>query len=254
MFMGLVVIQDQMHIKFFGSLAINPAQKGQPLLVSVAWHAGTDDLTIGDIESSEQGCGAIALVVVSHGATSTFFDRQSRLGAIQRLNLAFFIRAQHQSVFGRVEVKPHHIDDFLNKLRVIAQFEGAYLVGFEAGGIPHPAHHLSIDAQMSGQGADAPMGGISWLLLGCGVDNQAYELVTLDRPTPGARRIFYDPSTALFQEPLSPPSHSVRPDSQALGYGFIGAPLCGLEHNLRTLLQARWNYLAAYPTFKRGPF
>ena len=53
------------------------------------------DPPIKDIESGEQGRGAIALVVVSQSAATAFLDRQSRLGAIQRLNLALFIRAQY---------------------------------------------------------------------------------------------------------------------------------------------------------------
>ncbi len=86
-----VVVGDQMHIKMLRRLHIDPSQEPEPFLVPMAWHALTDDPAGGDIKRREQGGGAMALVIVRHGAAATLLERQARLGAIQRLDLAFFV-------------------------------------------------------------------------------------------------------------------------------------------------------------------
>jgi thymidine kinase len=51
--------------------------------------AQAEDLATGDIQRSEQAGCAVALVVMSHRLAAALFERQARLGAIQRLDLAF---------------------------------------------------------------------------------------------------------------------------------------------------------------------
>ena len=59
-------------------------------------HALADDLACGDVERCEQGRRSVPFGVVRHRAGAAFLQRQSRLRAIERLDLAFFVDRQHQ--------------------------------------------------------------------------------------------------------------------------------------------------------------
>ncbi len=52
-------------------------------------HAAADHGAVEDVEGGEQGGGAVALVVVGHGAAFAGLHRQAGLGAVERLDLAF---------------------------------------------------------------------------------------------------------------------------------------------------------------------
>ncbi len=75
MFVGRVVVGDQMEGVVLGRFAIDLPQKTQPLLMTMALHALTDDGAIERIQRCEQGRHAIALVVVSHGLGATALER-----------------------------------------------------------------------------------------------------------------------------------------------------------------------------------
>jgi hypothetical protein len=60
---------------------------------------------------------------MGHGAASALFERQARLGSVQRLYLALFIDAQHDGVLRRVQVEPEDIGAFLGEQRIGADLE-----------------------------------------------------------------------------------------------------------------------------------
>jgi len=110
---GGVVIDDQMQLQVLGRLAVDQTQKLQPLLVAMPLLAQRDDRAVEGVERSEEGRCAVPLVVVRHGAGAPALHRQARLGAVERLDLALLVAAEHDGVLGRVEVKPHDIDQRL---------------------------------------------------------------------------------------------------------------------------------------------
>lgn len=71
MFVGGVVVGDQMHGFVPGDLAINQTEKPQPFLVPMAWLARGDDRALGHIQGGEQRGGAMAFIVVRHRAAAT---------------------------------------------------------------------------------------------------------------------------------------------------------------------------------------
>jgi hypothetical protein len=79
---------------------IEQAQELEPFLVTMPFLTKAVDLAIGCIESGKQRRRAIAFVVVRHGLAATALERESGLGAIQSLDLAFLVYTQHQRVFG----------------------------------------------------------------------------------------------------------------------------------------------------------
>ena len=99
-FVGCVVVHDQMQIEMRWRLDIDLVEETNELLVSMTCHAVADHFAIEQAQRSEQCGRAVALVVVRHGPAAPLLDRQSWLGTIQSLDLAFLIDAQDQSLSG----------------------------------------------------------------------------------------------------------------------------------------------------------
>ncbi len=93
MFVGGVVVNDQ--VKFFVRRRhlVNHAQELQPLLMAMPVIAHADNGPIESIYGSEQSGCPVPFVVVSHRSATTLFDRQSGLRPIQRLNLTLLVGA-----------------------------------------------------------------------------------------------------------------------------------------------------------------
>ena len=56
------------------------------------------------------------LVVVCHGLAAPGLDRQPGLGAVERLDLAFFIDRQHHRMGRRIDIEPNNISELVGKL------------------------------------------------------------------------------------------------------------------------------------------
>ena len=82
-----------------------------------ALHAAAEHGAVEDVEGGEQGGGAVALVVVGHGAALAGLDRQAGLGAVERLDLRFFVDRQHDGMGRRVHVEADDIFDLLGEGR-----------------------------------------------------------------------------------------------------------------------------------------
>ena len=65
---GGIVIDDQMKVEIGRGLLIDQLEKAQELAVPMARHARSDHLSVQHVERRKQGRGAVALVVVRHGA------------------------------------------------------------------------------------------------------------------------------------------------------------------------------------------
>ena len=98
MFVGAVIVHDQMQVQPSGRLAIYLFEETDKLLMSMAWHAVTDNLAVEHTEGGEQGGRAIALVIVGHGAATTFLHWQARLGSVERLDLTLLVHTQAPAI------------------------------------------------------------------------------------------------------------------------------------------------------------
>src|SRR5258708_38049276 len=88
---GLVsgtVVDDQMQVEIGGGLLIDLLEKVEKLSMPMTRHASSDDLAVQHVQRCEQGRGAVALVVVAHGAGAALLHGQAGLGAIESLDLA----------------------------------------------------------------------------------------------------------------------------------------------------------------------
>src|ERR1017187_4941024 len=80
-----IVVQDD--VSALGDFTVDQLQEDEELLVSMPWEALADQLTGEDIESGEEGGGAVALIVVGDGPWASLLHRQTLLGAVQGLDL-----------------------------------------------------------------------------------------------------------------------------------------------------------------------
>ena len=85
--------------------ALDGVEEADELLMPVALHAAADHGAVEHIEGGEQRGGAVALVVMGHGAGFARLERQARLGAIEGLDLGLLIDREDQGVLGRGQVE-----------------------------------------------------------------------------------------------------------------------------------------------------
>ncbi len=85
--------------------------------MAIAWVAVAVAVVDRD-ERRKERRRAVALVIVGQRATAALLKRQSRLGAIQRLDLALLVQTQHQRLLGRIQIQAYHIREFLQEFRI----------------------------------------------------------------------------------------------------------------------------------------
>ncbi len=121
-------------------------------------HTLTNHRAVEHVEGGKQRCRAMPLVVVGHGAATTFLHGQTRLRSFQCLNLAFFINAQHQGFIGRIQVQAHNIVEFFNKPLIFGKFERAGAMWLQSICIPDPMDRGRTDAMQLRHRPHTPMG------------------------------------------------------------------------------------------------
>src|SRR5215210_2986991 len=169
MFVRAVVIQDEVEFQFGRKLGIDGAQKFEELLMAVARQALSDHFAIQHIERRKQGRGAVADIVMGVRAATPLLERQTGLGAVERLDLALFIDTKHDRLIGRIEVDPHYICELLDKAFVARKLESPLLMRLETVQVPDSLHGFETDSFSLGHRATTPMSLARWLgMLGGG--------------------------------------------------------------------------------------
>src|ERR1041385_1267162 len=178
MFVRPVIIHHQMKFDFAGKFLFQPLEKLQKLLVTVSCITLPNDSALGNLQRGKQGGGAVAFVVVRHGATPSLLERQPRLSAIQGLNLALFIHAQYQGLLRGVEVKSNHVRKLLQKSRISGHLETLGPVWLQVMTLPDPVDSCFADSLLFSHAATAPVGGPFWLGLDGRIDDSVDVLPT----------------------------------------------------------------------------
>jgi hypothetical protein len=62
-------------------------------------------------------------MVCPHDAATAFLHGQTRLGAVQRLNLALLVGAQQDGLLGRIQIQADDIFQLLGELEIDAELE-----------------------------------------------------------------------------------------------------------------------------------
>jgi hypothetical protein len=91
-----VVVDDQVQVQMLARGGVDGLQEADELLGPMPRLALPDHRAGLDLERGEQRGRAMTLVVVRHCRRPPLLQRQAGLGAVQRLDLALLINAQHQ--------------------------------------------------------------------------------------------------------------------------------------------------------------
>src|SRR4030042_1101447 len=169
--MGAVVVHHQVQFHFDREFSIQTFQEFEKLLMSMPSETLPDDFTLSQFERRKERRGAVALVVMGHGSTTAFFQRQTRLRTIQRLNLTLLVHAEHQGFLWRIQIKSHHVDQFLQKPGITRQLERLYSVRLKTVTLPDAVDRCLAYAMLFGHRPTTPMGGSRRPGLQSGVDN-----------------------------------------------------------------------------------
>ena len=95
-----VIVEDDMDDFPGRDVALDEVQEPDELLIAMAGHVPTRHFAGQHIECGEERRGPVALVVVRQGRPAPLFQRQARLGTVERLYLGFLIDRQHDGVGG----------------------------------------------------------------------------------------------------------------------------------------------------------
>ena len=161
MLVAAVVIEDHVDHLAGRNGGLDGAQEAQELLVPVTLHATAEHRAVEDVKGSEQGGDAVAEIIVGHGAGLAWFDRQTGLGPIQGLNLAFLIDREHQAVRRRLDVQADDVLEFGGKLGIVGALEGPDAVGLQPVHGPDPLHRAQGNRRRLGHGTAGPVGGFA---------------------------------------------------------------------------------------------
>ena len=113
-----VVITDQIEFFLGRCLAVDQAQKPEPLLMPMARLARADHRAIQRVQRGKQRRRAMPFIVVGQRRGTAALERQSWRRAIQCLHLAFLIAAQHQGVCRWIQIQTDDVLKLLNELRI----------------------------------------------------------------------------------------------------------------------------------------
>ena len=91
----------------------------------VSLHTAAEDDAIKRVQGGKQGGRAVPFVIMGHGTAPTGLDRQAGLGAVERLDLKFFVDRQHHGMGRRVHVEADEVFDLLGESRIGGPFQGA---------------------------------------------------------------------------------------------------------------------------------
>ena len=119
LFVGGIVVDDGVDDFSGRHGALDGLEEANELLVAMPSHAASDHGSVEDIERGEQRGRAVALVVMGHRPAFSGLERQARLRAVERLDLALLVDRDDHRVLGRVHVEADDVLDLLGELGIV---------------------------------------------------------------------------------------------------------------------------------------
>src|SRR5215831_4857737 len=101
--------------------------------MAMTFHALTNDFAAKYVECREQGRHAVA-------TSAPLLHRQSRLGAVEGLDLALLVNRQDHRVVWWIDVEAHYLLELGCKLRIIGELKVAYAMWPKTMRTPYPLH------------------------------------------------------------------------------------------------------------------
>src|SRR5579859_2415286 len=193
---GAVVVEHEVDIELVRHLLVDPVQETLELDRAVLPVRLPDHLAGSDVKSGEQRCDSVPAVVMGPPLGQPRCHRQDGLGPVQGLDLGLLVHAEHESGFGRFQVKTNDVANLLNELRVIGELEVLHPMRLKPEGAPDPTHSGAAEATALSHAAGTPMSGAPRHLLQGRGHHLLHGLVADSARSPRAR---------LVEKPRQPP-------------------------------------------------
>src|SRR5215472_13412371 len=231
---------------------VEQAQKLEPLLVAMPFLTKPVDLAVGRIEGGEKSSRAIAFVIVCHGLAAPTLERQSGLGTIQSLDLTFLVHAQHQSVFGRVQIQADDIFQFFRELRIAADLETLDAVRLQPVTVPDTTHAGLADAYRCRHAARTPVRGVRRLLPRRHIHHTPNQMGSDPRSPARPGRVPLQTRHAQSEEPFTPTRYLLGRDLHHAGHFFVLSVLRDQQPDARSFDHSRRKRPAARALLQPG--
>ena len=159
-----IIIDDEMRIECRRHVGLDMLEEAEKLLMTMARATLREDPAIGDVERGKKGRRTVSDVIVGDALNIAKPERQHRLHAFQRLNLALFVDAQHDGVIGWIEVEADDVPA-CRQTRIGGKLEALGAMRLNAGQGKHARHGALRQASRLGGGSHRPMGPRQWFRL-----------------------------------------------------------------------------------------
>jgi hypothetical protein len=98
-----VVVEDRMDRLAGGDFSV---EEPDELLMAMAVHIAAHHGSVEHVHRGKQGRCPVPLVIMGHGSSTAFLERQAGLRSVERLDLALFVDAEHDGVRRRIDIEP----------------------------------------------------------------------------------------------------------------------------------------------------
>ena len=142
--------------------------------------------------------------------------RQQRLGAVQRLDLALLVDAQHHRAIRRIEIEPDDVAHLLHEQRIGRELEGLDAMRLQPEGLPDAMDGRGRMADRRRHGAQAPVRGARRPRLQRPPDGVG-DRVVADPARRARPRLVVEAVQALRGKPLAPLADRAPANAQPLG-------------------------------------
>jgi hypothetical protein len=172
---------------------------------------------------------------LSHGCAFAGLQRQPRLRAVERLNLAFLVDRQHHRMTGRLHIQADDIFHLRGEGGIVGPLEGSQSVRLKAMPVPYALHCPQADADGFGDRAAGPVRGIAGRLGARQRQHPGYGL-QLDRGFARlARPVPQEAIHALLGISQLPAPYRRAAEADLPGHLQNGQPVCRKKNDPRPM-------------------
>src|SRR5271156_4890913 len=158
MLVGRIIVDDGVDYFSHRDLLLDRIEEADELLVAMVLHVASDDGAIEDVEGGEQRGGAVTFVVVRHRPGAARLHRQSRLGAVECLDLALLVDRKNDRMGGRIDVEADDVFELIVELRVRRQLKRADEMRRELVGVEETLQRSQTNSRRFSQHSTGPVG------------------------------------------------------------------------------------------------
>ncbi|MGF6851352.1 hypothetical protein OKW29_000238 [Paraburkholderia sp. CI3] len=210
--MRAVVVHHQMDVQLGWHVGLDGAQELQEFTAAMTPMQFSNDFARGDVQRREQCGRAVAHIVVRVSLRDARGQRQRRLGAVQRLDLALLVHAQHHGLERRVQIQPDDIAHLVDEKWISGELEGLLPMRLQSEGTPDPRHGCLRHPRLAGHCARAPVSRARRYGFERACDDRLH-LRVLDRPRCARARCIEQPVHAVTDESRTPLRNRMRGDT-----------------------------------------